>query len=54
MLRCVVNFLKGENGATAIEYGMICAFMVIVLILSIRALGTNVQGLFQQVVDGFS
>ena len=36
------NFLKADQGATAIEYAMICAVIVLVMIVGLRALsGAN-------------
>jgi len=42
MLTLMHNFLRGENGATAIEYGMIVALMTIAIVGSIQALGQGI------------
>jgi len=39
------DFLRAESGATAIEYGLIAALVVVAIIASIQALG---QSVFQQ------
>lgn len=53
MRHSIREFLHNEDGATAIEYGLICAFMVLVVITGMTSLGTNVGELFQQIVDAF-
>ena len=45
-MRSITKLLKDESGATAIEYGLIAAFLAIGLIASLTSLGTNVAGLF--------
>jgi len=35
-----------EKGATAVEYGLLVAFIAGVIILAVTALGLDVQGLF--------
>jgi Flp pilus assembly pilin Flp len=37
------KFLCSEKGATAIEYGLIAALMVVVILGSIAALGQKIQ-----------
>ncbi|MFZ0425876.1 MAG: Flp family type IVb pilin [Xanthobacteraceae bacterium] len=43
------RFIRGESGATSIEYAMIASGIAVVLAASITSLGTNVKGLFTSV-----
>jgi pilus assembly protein Flp/PilA len=45
----VFRFLKDESGATAIEYGLIAAGISIVIIASVNAIGTNLNGKFNTI-----
>lgn len=40
------SFLTDENGATAIEYGLIAALIAVALIAAFTGLKTQVEGLF--------
>ena len=42
-------FLKDESGATAIEYGLIAAGISIVIIASVNAIGSSLNGIFTNV-----
>jgi pilus assembly protein Flp/PilA len=44
-----VAFLKNENGATAIEYGLIAAGISIAIIATVNALGTTLNTTFSSV-----
>ena len=43
------KFIKNENGATAIEYGLIASLIGIAIIAGVRALGTSLSGTFAKV-----
>lgn len=45
------RFLKNEDGATAIEYGLIAALIGVVIISAVTALGTGISGTFQEIAD---
>jgi pilus assembly protein Flp/PilA len=45
------RFLKNEDGATAIEYGLIAALIGVAIIVTVTAVGTGLQGTFQNVAD---
>jgi pilus assembly protein Flp/PilA len=45
----VFRFLKDESGATAIEYGLSAAGISIVIIASVNAIGTNLNGKFNTI-----
>jgi pilus assembly protein Flp/PilA len=42
----LARFAQDDSGVTAIEYGLIAAFIAVGLIASLMALGTNVAALF--------
>jgi len=45
----VVNFLKREDGPTAVEYAVMLALIIVVCITAITALGTNANKTFTAV-----
>ncbi|MGD0190687.1 MAG: Flp family type IVb pilin [Rhizomicrobium sp.] len=49
MRNLVVNFLRNESGATAIEYGLIAAGIAVVIIAAVQLIGTNLQSTFSSV-----
>jgi pilus assembly protein Flp/PilA len=53
MLR-IVAFLKNENGATAIEYGLIAAGISIAIIAVVAGIGTTLNTKFDDVSTGLS
>jgi len=42
----ISKFLKAEDGATAIEYGLIAALIAVVIITGVTAVGTNLSATF--------
>jgi pilus assembly protein Flp/PilA len=45
----VVNFLKREDGPTAVEYAVMLALIIVVCITAITTLGTNANKTFTTV-----
>jgi pilus assembly protein Flp/PilA len=45
----VVNFLKNEDGPTAVEYAVMLALIIVVCITAITALGSNANNTFSYV-----
>jgi pilus assembly protein Flp/PilA len=45
----VVEFLKREDGPTAVEYAVMLALIIVVCIAAISALGSNAQATFNKV-----
>ena len=45
----LVNFLKREDGPTAVEYAVMLALIIVVCITAITALGSNANGTFTRV-----
>lgn len=50
MSRNIVNFLKDEEGATAIEYGLIAALVAVGLVVALGALGNELFEVFGNIV----
>jgi pilus assembly protein Flp/PilA len=47
--QAVVNFLKNEDGPTAVEYAVMLALIIVVCITAITTLGTNANKTFSSV-----
>ena len=45
-VQCVQSFLREEDGAAAIEYGLIAALIAVAIIVGATLLGTSLDGLF--------
>lgn len=50
----VQQFLKSEDGPTAVEYAVMLALIVIVCLTAIRSIGTNANTTFQSVATELS
>ena len=48
-VHAVADFLKREDGPTAVEYAVMLALIVVVCITAITALGTNANKTFNNV-----
>jgi pilus assembly protein Flp/PilA len=48
-----VTGAQSERGATAVEYGLMLAFIAAVIVVAVGLLGVDVQSLFQRTVDAF-
>ncbi|MFK0385465.1 Flp family type IVb pilin [Agrobacterium sp. NPDC090273] len=51
---CFRRFLKNENGATMVEYGLITALISVGIIAGMRSIGTQIDGVFQIIIDTFA
>jgi pilus assembly protein Flp/PilA len=49
LTKAVVNFVKHEDGPTAVEYAVMLALIIVVCIAAITALGTNANQTFTTV-----
>ena len=49
MVKHIVRFMREEDGATAVEYGLMVALIAAVIIVSVTALGTNIAAQFTTV-----
>ena len=51
LLTKVQNFLKSEDGPTAVEYAIMLALIVIVCLTAIQAVGTNTNSTFERIAS---
>jgi len=49
-MKKLIKFLKGEEGATAVEYGIMVALIAAVIVTIVGTLGTKISSAFQTVV----
>jgi len=47
----LVNFLKNDDGPTAVEYAVMLALIIVVCIAAITALGSNANNTFSYVAS---
>jgi len=51
MLSTLVRLFKNEDGATAIEYGLIAALIAVAAVATMSTVGTNLKGVFGSVAS---
>jgi pilus assembly protein Flp/PilA len=51
MIQLFKKFANDESGATAIEYGLIAALIAVVIITAVTAVGTNLNGQFNNIAS---
>ena len=51
-MKVIKKLFKNEEGATAIEYGLIAALIAVAAITAMGALGNNLTNTFNNVSDG--
>ena len=44
--KCLVSFLKAEDGPTAVEYAVMLALIVVVCLVAITTVGSNTNSSF--------
>ncbi len=49
MLMTLTRLLRNEDGATAIEYGLIAALIAVAAVTVMATVGTNLSGTFNSV-----
>ena len=49
MLRFFRNLRKDENGATAIEYGLIAGLISVIIISAVTLVGSQLQAVFSHI-----
>ena len=54
MVNHVMNFVNDEEGATAIEYGLLAALIAAVIIVSVQALGNTLDATFSSIDTAIS
>jgi len=47
----LMKFLKDEEGATAVEYGLMVALIAVVIIAAVTLLGGRLQNIFNNVAE---
>jgi pilus assembly protein Flp/PilA len=51
MFATLINLFKNEDGATAIEYGLIAALIAVAAVTVLGTVGTRLTSTFQTVAD---
>ena len=51
MLSSITRFLRDEEGATAIEYGIIAGLISVAIVTILGTLGTNLNSIFKTISD---
>lgn len=49
MSNAIMKFLRDEEGATAIEYGLIAGLIAVALVTTLTTLGTDLGALFTSI-----
>jgi len=49
MWNSIKNFAKNEEGATAVEYGLIAALIAVAIILAVTDVGTKLKAVFESI-----
>jgi len=50
-MKQVMKFLREDDGATAIEYGLIAGLIAVAIVAILGTLGTNLSSIFKVVSD---
>ena len=50
----LIRFFKDEEGATAVEYGLIVALIAAVIVVIVGTLGEQISAAFQKIVTALS
>ncbi|CAJ0771543.1 MAG: Flp family type IVb pilin [Ralstonia sp.] len=50
-LNALKQFARDEDGVTAIEYGLIAALIAVVIIASVKLVGTNLSTVFNSIAN---
>lgn len=50
-MKKLISFFKDEEGATAVEYGLMVALIAVVIIVAVALLGTNLSTKFSEVAS---
>jgi len=53
MFHTLTRLLANDSGATAIEYGLICAAIALAIITLLQTLGTNLVALLTGLLNAF-
>lgn len=50
----MINLIKNEDGATAIEYGLIAALIAVAIITAVQLTGTSLTATFNSIATALS
>jgi len=53
-MRSLRDFVRDDDGATAIEYAMIASGIAAVIVAVVMTMGTSVQGMYQSVANALN
>jgi pilus assembly protein Flp/PilA len=53
-MKTISRFLNDQSGATAIEYGLIAGLIAVVIITSVTAIGTKLNGKFTTISNSLT
>jgi pilus assembly protein Flp/PilA len=53
-MRLLSKLLRDENGATAIEYGLIAALISVVIIAAVTLVGTQLSAVFNSIASALA
>lgn len=51
VIQARLNSMRSEDGATAVEYGLIVTLIAVAIIVAVTAVGTALTGTFNEVKD---
>ncbi len=51
MMNSVIQFVREEDGATALEYGLLAALIAAPIVTAVTALGTTVSDTFDSIAQ---
>lgn len=52
MMEYLTTRMEREEGATMVEYGLLVAFIALIALVGVTALGGGLNDLFQGIADG--
>ncbi len=54
MWHSIVKFVRNEEGATAVEYGLIAALIAVAIVTVVTNLGSQLVVIFQRILTAIS
>jgi len=51
MLKGIMNFIRDEEGASAVEYGLLAALIAAVIVAAVGSVGTTLNATFEKVAE---
>ena len=50
-MKKIIHFLREDDGPTAVEYAVMLALIVVVCLVSIKAIGENLNNNYDQIIN---